>query len=610
MWRQDVDCKRHLSAISEQRRALQELESRHSDSTAKLDVLTNELRSQSSFELEANRVLKRQYEEAVVALKHAEDQLHAERERSRLQANQDAEDDAAVDMQWLEHVLLSAADCNTPQSNTNLAQSGSFRVSTTNFHATRASSVFYRTAAQAPDGGEEEHRYTVYKSSIQRLSTELLRCRRRYRLAEGVIASDQRLHVAETEGVAGLLTRQLREARLGAALSRHRAKTAVHQCEVYKAQLEHAQQKLRHIEPKSEITTLPASTTHSSSLEQARHQSEAALKQWIATELPRLVSGLPVEERALGSDASVDKSYALAHSLASAQAAVATLETNQAALVSKNIELDAQCVLLRSIIERYSQVTPLTITSTQSHKPEAEKAPTTPPGLKVRSVDESSPTLTAKITLLEEKLQSLQALYELSAGDAERARETYSHMMARTRLTLEEQHATELGLLRQKYESDLGELNTEIDLSEAHTRMHLTWNRTDNTKDHASESVERYFPNSTANLNDTQHNEAVDHNALLPPRPSSAEPMTPALKRKKRASKSAAQTSYMTKLTNRVSMTGPLTAIKKKVTGPVSEHLPSDHKPTDEFKSMRATSPVTGKGRFLYSHHYSYSATE
>ena len=539
MWRQDVDCKRHLSAISEQRRALQELESRHSDSTAKLDVLTNELRSQSSFELEANRVLKRQYEEAVVALKHAEDQLHAERERSRLQANQDAEDDAAVDMQWLEHVLLSAADCNTPQSNTNLAQSGSFRVSTTNFHATRASSVFYRTAAQAPDGGEEEHRYTVYKSSIQRLSTELLRCRRRYRLAEGVIASDQRLHVAETEGVAGLLTRQLREARLGAALSRHRAKTAVHQCEVYKAQLEHAQQKLRHIEPKSEITTLPASTTHSSSLEQARHQSEAALKQWIATELPRLVSGLPVEERALGSyasdigldstvdkaleDAGVDKSYALAHSLASAQAAVATLETNQAALVSKNIELDAQCVLLRSVIERYTQsATPTPIALTQSYKPEADKAPITPPGLKNRPVDESSPTLTAKITLLEEKLQSLQALYELSAGDAERARETYSHMVARTRLTLEEQHATELGLLRQRYASDLGELNTELGLSEAHTRMHSTWNPTNDTNNHAVDSVDHYFLNSAVNPNNTQQSEAAEV-ALLPPKPSSCD---------------------------------------------------------------------------------------
>ena len=116
-------------------------------------MLTKELQSRSSTELGADRTIKRQHEEAVVALKHAENQLHGERERSRLlQTNQDAEDEAAVDMQWLEHVLLSAADSNGPNSNTNLAQSGNFRTSTSNFHATRASSVFYRSVAQAPDG--------------------------------------------------------------------------------------------------------------------------------------------------------------------------------------------------------------------------------------------------------------------------------------------------------------------------------------------------------------------------------------------------------------------------------------------------------------------------
>ena len=419
--------------------------------------------------------------------------------------------------------------------------------------------------------------------------------------------------MAEGEGVADLLTRHLREARLEAALSGNRTKTAVYECEVLKAQLEHAQQKMRHIEHESEMTSLPASTVHSSSLDQS-HQSEAALKQWIATELPRLLSGLPVEERSLGSyagdsgldstddkaleDAGVDKSFALAHSLATAQAAVVALESNQAALVSKNIELDAQCVLLRSIIERYTQATPPpTITSTRSYKPEADKAPTTPPGLESRPADESNPTLTAKITLLEEKLQSLQALYELSVGDAERARETYSHMMARTRLTLEEQHATELGLLRQQYESDLEELNTELELSGAHTRLHSTWNDTN----YAADSVDYYFLNSASNLNDPQQ-EAAAGVALLPPKPSSAEPMTPALKRKRRASKSAAQTSYMTKLTNRASMTGPVTATKKKVAGPISEHPHIiNHKPVEDKWSLKAASPVTGKGKFLYT---------
>ena len=556
-------------------------------------------------------MIKRQYEEAVAAFKHAEDQLHLERERSRLlQSSQDAGDEAAVDMQWLEHILWSAADSNNPHSNTNLAQSGNFRVSTSNFHATRASSVFYRSAAQAPDGGVDEHRYMVYRNSIQRLSAELLQCRRRCRLAEGVIASDQRLHVAESEGVAGLLTRQLREARLEVALSRHRAKTAVYECDVFKAQLEHAQQKLRHIELKSEITFLPASTVHSSSLEQAHRQSEATLKQWITAELPRLISGLPVEERALGSyagssglestvdkaleDTGVDKSFALAHCLASAQAAMVALESNQAALVSKNIELDAQCILLRRVIERYTQAAP-PITSTQSYNNEANKTPTTPPGLKGRPVDESSPTLTAKITLLEEKLQSLQALYELSVGDAERARETYSHMIARTRLTLEEQHATELGLLRQRYESDLKELNTELALSEAHTYMHSTWNGIDG---HATDSVDRYFLNSAVN---TQHDEAADV-TLLPPKPSSVEHVTPAVKRKRRASKASAQTSYMNKLTNRTSLTGPVTAIKRKAAGPASEPLSSYHKAVDD-KGLKETSPVTGKGTYLHTYH-------
>ena len=342
----------------------------------------------------------------------------------------------------------------------------------------------------------------VTKSKLKSCIEHLHRYRKRALAAENIINVDKKHTIMDKEHLLSYYHRLLNEERSKYGMNsqiliaerRDRklvdAKLVLAQTEAKKLQL-----KVAELESRGNAT-LRGRDEAISSLESRLGVSEESLRRWIRVELPRLVSGFPVTEDFMASDEygvmdgtgniaaklaaslGLDKTFALAQALCAAKAAQTVQDMRLTGILEKNSILKERNMELEGIINKWkcNFETSRAFTNgeedlqriQEKYYVDAERESNLSEQVvsmksKLLTIEEENIELRGRLTNTNSSVDEMKKLIDIFLKEEKDIKNRASSLITKMRISLENEHANELRLLREAYEAEKNLLTSELE---------------------------------------------------------------------------------------------------------------------------------------------------